>query len=1007
MSQEGESYRLLFNKFPHAIARHRIILDNEGNPVDYEFIDVNASFEEMVGLKKETIIGQKGSELPELLIFSSDWISISGRVALTGESIYFEHYFRPTGRHYKITVYSDEPGFFAAIFNVISEYKKSKRHFVTDENLLQSVFDTIQDGISVLNKNMEIQKVNQTLERWYGHNMPFTGKKCYQVYQNYQEPCESCPSIKAMEEKTMQFQIKPFTGEKGQVGWLELYSYPLTDDRGSITGVVEFVRDITERKQAEQEIKDGHQRLLTVLENVEALIYVADMETYEILFINQYGKNIFGDVVGRKCWQVLQESQSGPCEFCTNDNLLDANGQPTGAYKWEYKNTKNDRWYDCRDIALRWVDGRMVRIEMSSDITDRKQAQEEELKVYEQIVSSSNDLMSLIDREYRYRIVNKNYTIRLNLEKEEIIGRHVSEIMGAGVFHNTIKPTLDRCFAGETVNYAAWFDFSGKSRRYMDVTYSPCYSSETSNIIGAAVVSRDITERKQTEDALNESKKKLQDSEENYRLLADNTPDHIYSLDREICYTFMNQSACRALGLEAHEIIGKNVSEVGLPGEVVRQMEELFHEVLNTGKDSEIEITSLMPDGTVRTYEVVVIPVFDEKGSVTSITGTSRDISERKKLEQEIFKADKLESIGTLAGGIAHDFNNYLAVFLGNISLAKCYKDDPQKVLEKLEKMEQATLRVKDLSNQLFTFAKGAAPVKKTVSMNKSIVDNVKFILSGSNVVCNFIIDKNLLMVEIDEGQFSQVLNNIVINALQAMPEGGEMSLTAENVTIKAYSHTSFLPEGSYVKITIQDEGIGIPKKFLNKVFDPFFTTKQKGSGLGLATSYSIIKNHGGYLSAESEIGVGTTFYIYLPASTGASKPAPAADKISYGTGKILVMDDQEDFLQVAEEILTTIGYDVSLARDGGEAMESYMDALNKGCPFDLVIMDLTVPGGMGGKGTITELLKKDPAVKAIVSSGYSKDSIMANFRDYGFKGAIKKPFSIEELSQVICEIIK
>ncbi len=758
----------------------------------------------------------------------------------------------------------------------------------------------------------------------------------------------------------------------------------------------------------EQELKDVHQGLLTVLENVEALIYVADMDTHEILFINQYGRKCFGDVVGRKCWQVLQGGQTGPCQFCTSDKLLDAAGQPTGAYKWEGENTKNGRWYECRDIALRWVDGRMVRMEMATDITERKRAQEEELRAYEQIVSSSNDFMSLVDREYRYRIVNKLYAAEHNLKKDEIVGRHVSQIMGNGTFYITIKPMLDRCFAGETVNYAAWFDFAGKGRRYMDVTYSPWYSNETSNILGAAVVSRDITERKQSEEALNESKKRLQASEERYRLLADNTFDYIYSFNQELRYTAVNKSFCQAFKLKPHEIIGKKIHElkVAIPEEVVQEWEEMILKVFETGEVVESETTISINNGTNRTYHTVMMPVFDENGRVTSVTGTNRDITERKKLEQEIFKADKLESIGILAGGIAHDFNNYLAALLGNTSLAKFYVDSPQNVLKKLETIEQATLQVKELSNQLFTFAKGASPVKKTVSINQFLVESITFSLSGSNVSCTFSIEENLHAVEIDEGQFSQVLNNIAINALQAMPEGGKMFVTAENVAIDADKHTSFLPEGSYVRITLQDEGIGIPEKFLTKIFDPFFTTKQKGSGLGLATSYSIIKNHGGCILVESAIEVGTTFYIYLPASTRDSSPAPAADRILYGTGKILVMDDQEDFLQVAEEMLTTLGYHAASARNGEEAVEIYVEALKKGCPFDLVIMDLTVPGGMGGKGTIKELLKKDPEVKAIVSSGYSKDSIMANFQDYGFKGAIKKPFSIHELSQVVYETI-
>ncbi|UNC91338.1 PAS domain S-box protein [Candidatus Contubernalis alkaliaceticus] len=838
------------------------------------------------------------------------------------------------------------------------------------------------------------------LRLWgYEHENEVVGRPVMDFWKGSEKAAAILKNL--MEKGSYEIQLDAKI-QDNEIKFLHITAAMVYTQGGKPIQIMASFKDMTKHKKAEQRIKERHQGLLTVLDNTAALIYVADMETYEILFINEYGKKNLGNVVGKKCWKVIQAGQTGPCEFCTNDKLLDANGQPTGTYIHEHKNNRNNRWYECRDIALRWVDGRMVRMEMAADITQRKQAQEEELKVYEQIVSSSNDFMSLVDREYRYRFVNKSYTKKGGFKKEDIIGRHVSEFLGEQAFHDTVKPAIDRCFSGETVNYAAWFDLPGLGCRYVDVTYSPCFSSEDSKVVGAAVVSRDITERKQAEDALNESRKKLQASEAKYRLLVDNTPDHIYSYNPEMRYIAVNQSLCKTFQLESHEIIGKNNYELNIPKDLAQEFEKQILKVLETEKSVEAETTIIIPDGTKHTYNTVLMPVFDEKGMITSITGTNRDITEHKKLEQEIFKIDKLESISTLAGGIAHDFNNYLAALLGNTSLAKFYIEDPQKVLEKLENIEQAILRVKDLSNQLFTFANGAAPVKKTVSIKQSLVSNVKFTLSGSNVCCKFYIDENLYMVEIDEGQFSQVLNNIVINSLQAMPDGGELYITAENTEVKANFHASLLPEGNYVKITIRDEGVGIPKEYINKIFDPFFTTKQQGSGLGLATCYSIIKNHGGYISAESETEVGTSFFIYLPASNRDRAQVPAVENISYGTGKILIMDDQEDLLKVAEEILTTIGYNVSHAKNGQETIEKYMDAQKNGCPFDLVILDLTIPGGMGGKDTLKELLKKDPEVKAIVSSGYSEDSSIANYKGYGFKGAIKKPFSIEKLSNVV-----
>lgn len=402
-------------------------------------------------------------------------------------------------------------------------------------------------------------------------------------------------------------------------------------------------------------------------------------------------------------------------------------------------------------------------------------------------------------------------------------------------------------------------------------------------------------------------------------------------------------------------------------------------------------------------------PVFDESGHIAGVTGTGRDITERKLVEEEMFKEDKLDALGILAGGIAHDFNNYLAVLLANIYLAKRYvnSNDLQKIIEKLESLEKATLRAKDLSNQLFTFARGGAPAKEKISLEQLIVDNITFALSGTPVRPHFYLAEGLLMVEVDAGQFSQVLNNIAINAVQAMPEGGTLHVRVENLELPtAGSATAPLPEGPYIKITIKDEGTGIPEKYLKKIFDPFFTTKDKGRGLGLATSYAIIKKHGGHIRAESQMGVGTSFIIFLPALNEVGKTLPADNSVFLGTGKILIMDDEEDLIAVTGETLSALGYDVTFSRDGGQAVELYTRALEQNQPFDLVILDLTIPGGIGGKQTIKELRKLDPGVKAIVASGYSNDPVMARYRDFGFKGMIKKPFSIEELSKTVGKVI-
>jgi nitrogen-specific signal transduction histidine kinase/CheY-like chemotaxis protein len=389
-----------------------------------------------------------------------------------------------------------------------------------------------------------------------------------------------------------------------------------------------------------------------------------------------------------------------------------------------------------------------------------------------------------------------------------------------------------------------------------------------------------------------------------------------------------------------------------------------------------------------------------------AILGTVTDITKQKKMQEELLKAKKLESIGILAGGIAHDFNNILTGILGNISAAKAKVDSEDEIFRTLIKAEKASLRARDLTQQLLTFSQGGAPIKETTSIGELIEDSADFVLRGSNVRCEFSIPDGLWPVEIDKSQVNQVLYNLIINADQAMPDGGLIKVSAENISLDVKDILP-LKKGRYVKIIIEDQGIGIPKEHLQKIFDPYFTTKKKGDGLGLTTSYSIIKNHNGHIQVESEPGVGSTFMIYLPASPKKiTKKKLPEEKILPGKGRVLVMDDEEVVREVVGDLLAILGYEVEFAKDGDEAIEIYKKAKASAQPFDAVIMDLTVPGGMGGKESIQRLLKIDPEIKAIVSSGYSNDPVMTDFMKYGFSGIVAKPFKIEKLNQVLHQVL-
>jgi len=377
-------------------------------------------------------------------------------------------------------------------------------------------------------------------------------------------------------------------------------------------------------------------------------------------------------------------------------------------------------------------------------------------------------------------------------------------------------------------------------------------------------------------------------------------------------------------------------------------------------------------------------------------------------MEEELYKIDKLESIGVLAGGIAHDFNNLLTIIMGNIQLAKMYTDDT-KIIKKLQETEKASMRAKDLTQRLLSVAKGGPPQKEISSIASIIRETTKFSLSGSNVECEFDIADDLWLVNVDTGQISQVIQNLVVNADQAMPLGGKLEIKAENKKIKEEDRLP-LSEGNYIKISIKDEGEGIPKKHINNIFDPYFTTKsrgvEKGTGLGLSVCHSILKKHNGYINVKSKVEKGTVFHIYIPASKKQRSTKTVENKKPvFGEGRILVMDDDEMVREMASEIIDYLGYNTDFAINGSDAIEKYKVAQETNQPYDVVILDLTVRGGKGAKSTIKELQKIDKKVKAIVTSGYSNDPIMKDYKKYGFTAAFSKPYQIKKLSRILSDL--
>jgi PAS domain S-box-containing protein len=492
--------------------------------------------------------------------------------------------------------------------------------------------------------------------------------------------------------------------------------------------------------------------------------------------------------------------------------------------------------------------------------------------------------------------------------------------------------------------------------------------------------------------------KELRESEERSRLLVELSPDSIL-LHQNGKIVFANPATARMLGAESVEdILGLEYINFIQP-EYQKEFHARTKSIYDTGLPSPfMQKKYLRIDGGIIDIEVT--------GSLSSFQGKPaiqliiRDITERKKLEQDTLTADKLQSVGNLAGAIAHEFNNLLTVILGNLSVARMYGNQHEKGAGVLYEAEQAAQQARELTQRLLTFARGGQPVKQPVDLRKLIFKSCNAILSEEFITCRVNVAGDLYTVEADEGQIVHAISNIVVNGVQAMPGGGKIDISAEN-----YSTSKFpgppLKFGRYVKITIVDEGHGIAECQLCSIFDPFYSTKPESSGLGLPTAHSIIKKHGGHLMVESVVGKGATFTIYLPA--GNSKvEKEEKEMLLVGSGWILLMDDEASVRRTAKEMLRLLGYDVIEAADGQEALRLYREASAAGQQIDLAILDLVVKDGLGGKETMESLRLLDSNIKVLVSSGYSNDPVMSDYEKYGFSGCVPKPYAIEQLGHAL-----
>lgn len=795
----------------------------------------------------------------------------------------------------------------------------------------------------------------------------------------------------------------PALGEGGR--WLFVTAALVHDSSNEVIGAVETLEDITARKNAEEALRLSEEKFRNMTASAMSGIVMIDQDG-RITFWNDAAEGIFGwsaaEALDRDVHELLAPRCYREMSAAAFPLFRETGAGAVVGKHLELVALRKDGEEFPIDLALSSMrlQDRWHAIGIINDISDRKQAEDdlqEQVHFLQELIDSIPHPIFFKNTSGSYLGCNKAFEEILGIKKHEIVGKTSLDISPRGVadVHHASDAHLLRS-GGVQVYESSVQAVNGTIR---EVIFSKAVFTRKDGTFGGIVGTiLDITERKRMENALRES-------EDRFRRTFDQSPIGAAIVSLEYRFLRVNAEWCRVTGYSEQELLALRLSDISHPEDLDSDLGMKNRLIAGEIDTFQMDKRYVRKDGRTIWARLSVCLMKDGSGKPLYFLPMMEDITERKKLEEEVLKSRKLESLGVLAGGIAHDFNNLLTGILGNISLAKMYSEPDDTVWRRLDEAEKAAGRARDLTFQLLTFSKGGAPIRKTCSIRQIIMDSAIFALTGSNVRCAFDIPDDILPVDVDAGQIGQVIHNLIINAVQAMPEGGDIRVLAENaVSCPGRAETG----GRWVRISLEDRGTGIPEENLQKIFDPYFTTKPKGSGLGLATVYSIIRNHGGHIEVESTLGEGTTFHLYLPASESSHPPQESREPtIVPCSGRVLVMDDEEVVREVAAELVSALGYSVEVCCDGVEMLNLYRKAKEQGNAFAVVIMDLTIPGRMGGKEAMSHLLEYDPEALGIVSSGYNTDPILTSYRDFGFSGFVAKPFTVHELATVLQAVLR
>jgi len=898
-----------------------------------------------------------------------------------------------------------------------------------------SIAEQSTEGIAIVDLDGNLLFVNRAFAAMHGFKpKELQGKHLSVFHSGDQMPAVRAANKRLRETGEFNGEIQ-HTRRDGTKFPSMMHNSFLRDDDGTPIGMIGTCRDITERKQDQAALLASEARYRSLFEDSPISLWEEDFSEVKIYLDN---------LTRRKPTAYREYFDMNPktvAECAKKVKIIDVNQATLNMYK--AKNIDDFRQglskvftresYEAFKEELTALaegktafetetinrtlkgDEKHIRITVNVppgygetwskilvsivDITERKLAEEalSESEERFRMLAEKSPNMIFVNQAGRVVYANKRCEELMGYRRHDFYARDFNfQTLISPEYQSVAAAAFKKHQRGEEVKPYEYALITRPGRRIESIIATKLIHYNGAPAILGIVT--DITDLKQAQDELRES-------EEKYRIFVERANDGILIIQDGII-KYANPRLAEMSGSTVESLTGALFTDYVYPGEVAKVAEHYRRRL--TGEDVEPIYETILKrkDGNSVNAEVNA-GIITYQGKPADLVFV-RDITERKKMAAELIKASKLESLGIMAGGIAHDFNNILTGILGNISLARMDSEPEGKAMDRLKAAEKATMRARNLTQQLLTFSKGGTPVKITASVADFLKETIDFALSGSNVTCKLAIPDTLQPIAADIGQIRQVIDNLIINAVQAMPEGGIIAVEAQNFEVAEPSHLP-LVKGKYVKLSVSDTGIGIKADHLPKVFDPFFTTKQKGSGLGLTSAYSIVKNHDGVITVDSELHRGTTFSIYLPASTMPVVKKEKSGEIEFSpqTGRVLIVDDEHVVRDVAERIVKLLGYQPEVAAGGKKGIELYESALKKGCPFDAVLLDLTMPGGMGGKEAAAKIRELDRSAKIIASSGYSTDPIMSNFKKFGFSAALIKPYRIEELSQILNKVIQ